>query len=596
MIRHEFVNGKTWSPCGINRSKCFLILLLIINGEARAQLSPGPLSRPHAHLEGLKKCGECHELGNREVQQRCLACHDEIAAQRTAGKGLHHLPEYATCTACHTEHHGTDHELAHWQGGQAAFDHRQAGWELTGAHAKLECRKCHNADKVEDPVALRARRKDPDRTFLGLPTACLGCHGDHHRGQFRDGAAPRACAACHTTAAWKPAAGFDHARSAFPLTGRHRKVDCAKCHAALPASAEDGQRTPTARYIPVAHAACTDCHKDPHVGQLGPDCAKCHVTDGWKAISGSGFNHATTKYPLQGRHAKVGCAECHGGGKKKPAFAACRDCHRDAHDAAGRNRPAWLACEDCHTVDGFTPARYGLAKHAQARYPLRGAHQAVPCLLCHKPLGEGKGRQGAYARAVDLAPASARCVDCHRDPHDGQADRFGPAGGPAAVTAAGACLGCHDEASWRKVTFDHGRADWKLEGRHARAACAACHKPVDAGKGKDKARRLPFKVAAKHCAACHQDVHRGQFDDKPVAGAKSADCARCHVPVDWLAEKFDHEKDSRFPLRGGHEKVACGKCHLPMSPDQPRLLHYKGLPVECKACHVTVPAGAKGQS
>ncbi len=560
----------------------------MIVAPALAQLSPGPLTRAHGHLEGLRKCSECHELGNREVQERCLGCHQEIAAQRTDGRGLHSRGEYARCADCHTEHHGADHELVHWQGGQGSFDHRLAGWELTGAHAKLDCRKCHQAAHVKDELGLRAKRKDPDRTFLGLPNTCLECHGDHHRGQLKTGDVVRACTECHSTGAWKPAAGFDHAKSAFPLTGRHRKADCAKCHPALPVRAEDGATPPSARFAPVAHAACTDCHKDPHVGQLGPDCAKCHVTEGWKTISGAGFDHSRTKYPLLGRHAKLACESCHGGGKQKPAFAACRDCHRDAHEAAASKRPEWLACESCHTVDGFTPARYGLEKHARSAYPLRGAHQAVPCLLCHQPLKEASGRGAPYARAAELKPVAARCVDCHHDPHDGQGDRF------AADPAAGACQACHNETTWRQVAFDHNRAEFKLEGRHVKVACTACHKPVVGAKGKP--RTLPFKVAGKHCGACHQDVHRDQFADKPAPGTKSADCARCHVTTDWLAEKFDHEKDSRFPLRGGHEKVACGKCHLPISPEQPRLLHYKGLPVECKACHVNPPASEKGQS
>lgn len=559
---------------------------------ALAQLSPGPLSRPHSHLEGVKKCSECHALGRREVVDHCLKCHEEIAAQRSGGKGLHRQDSFARCTDCHTEHHGEDYELIFWKDGQDKFDHRQTGWELTGGHAKLECRKCHNVKYVADPGALKARNKDLSRTFLGLPTACVDCHGDHHRGQLTTDGAVRACTACHDTEYWKPARGFDHEKTVFPLTGRHQKVACAKCHPVLPAADSDHGKPPTPKFTPIAHAACTDCHKDPHVGQLGPDCAKCHVTDGWKTITGTGFDHSRTKYPLLGKHARVSCGECHGGGRQKPAYAACRDCHRDAHDAQRVARPEILKCEACHTVDGFTPARYGLEQHAKSPFPLRGAHQAVPCLLCHKPLKAAAGHPAPYANAADLKPASARCVDCHRDPHEGQVDRW------AVDAAAGACGACHTVDTWRKMvttgSFDHDRTEFKLEGRHRQVACAACHKPVPATASTPLKR--PFKVQARYCAACHQDVHKGQFADRPVAGARAPDCARCHVATDWLAEKFDHEKDSRFPLRGGHEKVACAKCHLPIAADNPRLLHYKPLPVECRACHANPPADRKGQS
>lgn len=564
----------------------------MIGGPAMAQLSPGPLSRPHAHLEGVKKCSECHALGNRDVVERCLACHQEIAEQRNGGPGLHRDASFARCTDCHTEHHGADYELIFWKDGQDRFDHRQTGWELTGAHAKTECRKCHNARFIADPATMRGRSKDLGRTFLGLSTECLDCHGDHHRGQLKTDGAVRACTACHDTEAWKPARAFDHQKTGFPLTGRHQKVDCAKCHPVLPAAGTDHGKPPTPKFTPVAHAACTDCHKDPHVGQLGPDCAKCHVTDGWKTINGAGFDHSRTKYPLLGRHARVACGDCHGNGRQKPAFAACTDCHRDAHAADRLARPALLKCESCHTVDGFLPARYGLEQHAKSAFPLRGAHQAVACLLCHKPLKEAAGRPAPYANAADLKPASARCIDCHRDPHEGQVDRL------AVDATSGACAVCHTEDSWRRLAttagFDHDRTEFKLEGRHRNAACISCHKPVAATKASPV--KVPFKVPARHCNACHQDVHRGQFADRPVPGTKAPDCARCHVATDWLAEKFDHEKDSRFPLRGGHEQVACNKCHLPIAADTPRLLHYKPLPVECRACHVNPPADRKGQS
>lgn len=561
---------------------------IMITSVAQAQLSPGPLSRPHAHLEGIKKCDQCHELGNRQVGDKCSACHTEIAAQRTSGKGLHAEPAFARCVDCHTEHHGADYDLVFWKDGQDKFDHHRAGWDLTGAHAKLDCRKCHTVKYIANPASLTSRHKDLNRTFLGLPTDCLGCHGDHHRGQLKTDGKVRACTACHDTARWKPAATFDHAKSAFPLTGRHVQVACAKCHPALPAETNDRGQVSTAKFTPVAHGNCTDCHKDKHVGQLGPECTKCHVTEGWKIINGAGFDHAKTKYPLVGRHAKLSCGDCHGPGRQKPPFAACRDCHRDAHDGTGRQRPAWVTCETCHTVEGFKPARFGLEQHAKSAFPLVGAHQAVPCLLCHKPLAKAAGPKAPYANTPELKPAAARCVDCHRDPHLGQGDKF------AVDANAGACVACHNQDSWRKVAFDHNRAEFKLDGRHQKVACTTCHKPVAATKKEPKA--LPFKVAEKHCAACHKDVHKGQFDDRPVVGAKAADCARCHVTTDWLAEKFDHEKDSRFPLRGGHEKVACAKCHLPVAGDSPRLLHFKPLPVDCRACHANLPAGQKGQS
>ena len=79
---------------------------------------------------------------------------------------------------------------------------------------------------------------------------------------------------------------------------------------------------------------------------------------------------------------------------------------------------------------------------------------------------------------------------------------------------------------------------------------------------------------------------------------QAIDCAHCHVTVDWFAEKFDHETDSRFPLRGGHENVACASCHIPRPDLDPqgtqRLVHFKPLPVDCRNCHGNAPVSDKG--
>ncbi len=163
----------------------------------------------------------------------------------------------------------------------------------------------------------------------------------------------------------------------------------------------------------LAHANCTDCHRDPHAGALGPRCTECHTTAGWKQVLGKGFDHDRTRYPLRGRHATVGCAKCHQEKGPKPAFARCTDCHRDEHGGKARRRPGWLACERCHTVDGFRPSRFALADHDTTAYPLQGAHRAVPCGLCHAAAA-AKAPAAAAAAKVDLAPPAGRL---HRLPH-----------------------------------------------------------------------------------------------------------------------------------------------------------------------------------
>lgn len=532
------------------------LAVALSGGAAQAQLSPGPLSSAHEHLEGLTRCSSCHQLGNRAVEPKCLGCHTEIAARVTGGRGLHARPEYATCSECHVEHQGRDFELVHWPDGPARFDHTLTGHELAGAHAKLECRACHRPEHVADAAALRESGKRLDRTWLGVETTCAGCHSDPHVKRLG-----LDCARCHGEQAWKPAPGFSHEVTRYPLTGRHAEVACDRCHR----PAEGNAAAAWTRFEPLTAAECVDCHRDPHSGSLGARCAECHSTAGWKRIAAADFDHSRTRYPLEGRHRQVRCESCHRPDQGKPRFAACTDCHRDEHGAAAANRPTWARCESCHSVQGYRPADFDFDRHDRSPFPLRGAHRAVPCLACHQPQG---------AARFELSVAHAACVDCHADPHRGALDRY--------AESNSGCTACHDEQGWRPARFDHARTRFALEGGHARIDCARCH---GERSGRD------FGGLRTECVACHEDVHQGQL----IAQDGSVrPCRDCHVSRDWFAEKFDHERDSRFALRGGHENVACIACHAPMQEGNERLLRFRPVPTDCRACHATGVKAAEG--
>jgi len=586
--RRSFCGMGTFRPLILTGS--ILILHLNLNPRAsQAQLSPGELSQAHSHLDGLKKCSSCHKLGKRNVGPKCLDCHREIAAMRAGGPGLHANEDFANCIDCHNEHHGRDYDLIFWPDGQENFKHDVLGYEMTGAHLKLKCRQCHGVKHVTNPGELRSLNKEFDRTWLGLDRQCLSCHRDPHDGTLTGGPKQTTCTSCHDTNQWRPAAAFNHDTSEFPLTGKHQKVTCTKCHQAKGKPVTVGEiKVAVAIFKPQAHQNCTACHKDPHANTLGPNCTQCHTTDGWLLINGETFDHTKTKYPLTGRHAGVSCAQCHGEGRKKPAYAACQDCHRDAHDSVRLQRPRLMTCENCHSVDGFQPANYTMARHAESPFPLRGAHQATPCFSCHNPLGnQASTSSGAaksiYAQAADLGPTHQQCTECHRDPHLGQTTKITNAGGQTG------CVACHQETTWRTTGFDHASTKFVLQDRHATAACTACHKPTrQAGLVE-----LAFQGAPKNCAGCHDDIHNGQFATRTLPDSPVVDCGGCHVTLDWFAEKFDHETDSRFPLRGGHEKVACQTCHLPRPQDNQRLVHFKPLPTDCRSCHGNAPADQK---
>ena len=68
------------------------------------------------------------------------------------------------------------------------------------------------------------------------------------------------------------------------------------------------------------------------------------------------------------------------------------------------------------------------------------------------------------------------------------------------------------------------------------------------------------------------------------------DCSDCHSTADWKTmrrdAKFDHARDTRFPLTGKHIAVPCARCHLDFRFDEP-----KATPGQCAACHVDVHRG-----
>jgi len=532
----------------MRREATFVALVVgaaLVSAPARAQISPGPLARAHAKLEGSTRCLECHDPDKGVSPGKCLACHKPLQERIAAGKGLHARPEYRDCKTCHVEHQGLEYELVYWgKAGRKAFDHAQTGYPLAGKHAPLACEQCHKA-----------------RSYLGSVTDCAACHKDEHRGQF----AGRACSACHTQDAWKPAPGFDHAKTSWPLTGRHAPVACEKCHAARrpdPANAALTYRV----FRAVAGKDCAGCHEDTHKGRLGSNCSSCHSTAGWRGagVVTAGFNHAKTAYPLLGRHASVSCEKCHVPGRPmRLKHDRCTDCHADAHAGQLARRADGGRCESCHDVDGFRPARFSPEDHAKTAYPLLGAHLAVACDQCHRPAALAARAKGSPA---PLRFASTRCADCHQDPHRGEVTR---------LVAKSGCEACHRVDSWRQVTFDHAQTKYPLAGSHVRVTCVACHRRTEGAET-----RLRFAGVPQACDGCHRDPHQGQ-----LARAGGVSCERCHTTDNLKATRFDHSRDAAYRLDGAHARLACSACHRLESRGDVRFVRYKPLPTTCSGCH-----------
>jgi len=596
------------------------MLVALLPSAATAQFfSPGPLARPHASLEGLDKCAKCHEEQKGLSARLCLDCHTELGPRVSKGEGFHgHLPaaKKQACQECHPDHRGLDFEMVEWEGGRDKFDHQRTGWPLKGGHAsaKVHCDDCHKTPAIVEASVRRMLEKQPkSSTFLGLSQRCDTCHFDEHRGELG-----RECQKCHNETAWKPPASFNHQTAAFPLLGKHKDVACAKCHpsvtdehfAAAPAFPKPRAAT-FMQMKPIDSKTCESCHEDPHKGSLGPACASCHSETSWKLIKTDKDRdttfHDKTRFPLRGGHVGVNCRSCHGPFPGQPAkfkglaFGACSDCHLDAHLGQLAVKPPAKAapCESCHTVNAFSPPRYEREQHDNTKFPLEGAHAAVACRGCH-PVDTGlASRIGASTRAflkarkrperfslVLLHPAKSptACAGCHQDVHLGQLSKPG---------VADNCATCHKTTSFSDLAFNHDRdSRFPLTGKHARTACAACHKPTPSAKG--GAPVIRYKPLSMLCGSCHDDIHQGQFLVNALAVSSPAegpvrDCDACHRTESFKKDLlFDHgdPRFTTFALEGKHAKVACAGCHREVTlAGGVRAVRYRPLPRDCEGCH-----------
>jgi hypothetical protein len=331
-------------------------------------VSPRSLARAHADLEGITRCGECHAGLRATPAQRCLDCHEDVAARMQDRVGWHGQLT-GDCVDCHAEHRGRDADLLGLD--RESFNHELARFPLRGAHLEVKCDDCHQ----------RVGR-DGSRGFHPQGIAferCADCHADVHGGEFL---AARDCGACHTPASFRAdglvEAAFEHRRdTGFALEGAHAKLPCASCHTTERREAEQAAHRAPASAAP---ENCAGCHEDPHAGALGTACTTCHTPASWAAKGkGARFDHARdTRFALDALHARLDCTACHEG----LAFAAkgreCADCHQaaaallagrlgDARSAPDPHATA-ATCRDCHAE---TVAAPGLLDYERA------------CLACH---------------------------------------------------------------------------------------------------------------------------------------------------------------------------------------------------------------------
>jgi len=389
-------------------------------------------------------------------------------------------------------------------------------------HAKWE-EKCDVCHKLFDKSAQDGLCQRCHKDVASDVAQKKGFHGKR-KGQEE-------CHICHTEHKGRQAniapfnmKTFDHTKTDFLLLGGHtgKKVQCRSCH------------KPEKKYRK-APSQCYACHRkdDVHKGKLGTGCANCHTEKHWKDLK---FDHRKTRFPLRGKHQKVKCEDCHQKQRFKNTPRTCYACHKkdDYHRGVLGKK-----CLECHAEQNWKVSTFDHAR--DTKFVLKGKHRTAKCEGCHKvPVAKVKTK--------------STCFACHRkaDTHKG---RFGKK-----------CATCHNEKSWTVNLFDHTRdTKYPLRWKHRKVKCVSCH----------KGNLYKDKISTK-CLACHRkdDTHRGRFGPK---------CATCHTEKTWKVSTFDHNRDTKFELKGKHVKgkdgqVKCESCHK-------ESLYDTKLATNCYACH-----------
>lgn len=322
--------------------------------------------------------------------------------------------------------------------------------------------------------------------------------------------------------------------------------ECGKCHVRGDKAAQPG--------------LCLDCHKpiaadvrsgQGYHGRLAAKgektCRSCHTEHkGREAkivkLDTQRFDHVQTDFLLKGKHKNKQCDSCHkdrnpqGSTVWRKAPSECIACHRkDDHHKGNLGDK----CGNCHHEGDWKDARFD---HGKTKFPLRLAHADAECKDCHK--------EEKYANTP------RECVSCHKsdDAHKGG---FGPA-----------CDKCHNESKWKQPTFRHDRdTHFPLVDKHYGIKCDSCH------------RASPYKEKlSMRCISCHRkdDAHKGSLGEK---------CDKCHAAKGWKQTRFDHDLDTKFPLKEKHAQAKCQACHK-TDPNKPATDKTRApTPTACVACH-----------
>lgn len=184
-------------------------------------------------------CSACHKGPAYDVKTptECHSCHKQV--------DVHRGEQGKRCESCHSE--------KGW-GEKVSFEHDLTRFPLIGQHAVATCEDCH-----------------PTQAYSKTPSGCVDCHreDDTHKKALGE-----ECFQCHNPNGWRHWR-YDHDKETeFRLDGAHKGLNCASCH----------KRSVLKKVV--APKRCEGCHgvDDPHAGDFGPLCERCHSTKSFKEL------------------------------------------------------------------------------------------------------------------------------------------------------------------------------------------------------------------------------------------------------------------------------------------------------------------------
>jgi hypothetical protein len=206
---------------------------------------------------------------------------------------------------------------------------------------------------------------------------------------------------------------------------------------------------------------CITCHIGPHDVAATLDCQTCHTsTERWDQVA-----LRVHPVPLVGKHAAIGCFECHQWPNFRGLDYVCSDCHKRPHTFGNDN------CALCHTPEGWKSSAEALVAAATGvPHPVAGRED---CRACHGVTGGTPIPEDHKGRTNDT------CLVCHAEAPAATAEHPFPQDHDG---AAGNCVLCHPGNDFSAYN------------------CETCHAP--SGMAEVHAARGISEIANR-CTLCH---------------------------------------------------------------------------------------------